>query len=45
MALNITEKETNICKKIDEKITFVNIIIYNSGNFQNSKKRVKKINI
>jgi len=27
MALNITEKETNICKKIDEKITFVNIII------------------
>jgi len=27
MALNITQKETNICKKIDEKITFVNITI------------------
>jgi len=27
MALNITQKETNICKKIDEKIIFVNITI------------------
>jgi hypothetical protein len=27
MALNLAQKETNICKKIDEKIIFVNIII------------------
>jgi hypothetical protein len=33
MAFNINQKETNICKKIDEKITFVNIIILNNENF------------